>query len=126
MATLAFQKCLNHGDREAVARCPQCRSHFCRECVSEHEGRILCAQCLAKAAAEDGKLPGWKRWIPLGAALGLGVAWLFFLSLGKVLLLIPSSFHDGAWSDAWSEEASEDPAGTPIKATAKMSVKTSP
>jgi hypothetical protein len=100
MATLAFQKCLNHGEREAVARCPQCRSHFCRECVSEHAGRILCAPCLAKAASATEKNPAWKRaWIPLGAVGGLGLAWAFFLILGKTLLLIPSSFHDGAWAE---------------------------
>ena len=114
MAGLAFQKCLNHADREAVARCPQCRSHFCRECVSEYAGRILCAQCLAKSAAGKTEAAGWKRvWIPLGAALGLGVAWIFFLSLGKVLLLIPASFHDGAWSNAASEDQDKEAGAQP-------------
>ncbi|GEM_PF-297531 len=121
MATLAFQKCLNHGDREAVARCPKCRSHFCRECVSEHAGRILCAQCLAKAAATEGVSSGWKRvWIPMGAVLGLCVAWLCFLSLGKLLLLIPASFHDGAWSEIGSEGTSDAP-GTPVDKPSKAS-----
>ncbi|HKP94374.1 MAG TPA: rhomboid family protein [Fibrobacteria bacterium] len=98
MPSLAQQKCLNHGDREAVARCPQCRSHFCRECVSEHRGRILCAPCLAQAARTEQRPAAWKRaWAPLGAVAGLALAWVFFLCLGKVLLLIPASYHDGAW-----------------------------
>ena len=98
MASLARQKCLNHAEREAAARCPSCRSHFCRECVSEYQGRILCAPCLAKAAVAARTDTGWKRaWIPVGAAAGIALAWLFFLSLGQVLLLIPAPYHDGIW-----------------------------
>ncbi|MDB5050790.1 MAG: rhomboid family protein [Fibrobacteres bacterium] len=116
MPSLAYQKCLNHGEREAVARCPQCRSHFCRECVSEHRGRILCAQCLAKAALAEERNPGWRlAWIPVGAAAGIAMAWLFFLTLGKLLVLIPASYHDGAWAhetQGQAPAAAQKPAGS--------------
>jgi hypothetical protein len=98
MGTLSLQKCLNHSDREAVARCPQCRSHFCRECVSEHQGRILCAQCLSKAASPKGARTAARIWLPAGAGAGIMLAWLFFLALGKILALIPAAYHDGAWT----------------------------
>ncbi|MBT8374528.1 MAG: rhomboid family protein, partial [Deltaproteobacteria bacterium] len=35
MKDLALQRCNNHGQREAVARCPKCRRYFCRECITE-------------------------------------------------------------------------------------------
>ena len=48
MAAVALQRCLHHGEREAIARCPECGSFFCRECITEHDERVLCASCLAK------------------------------------------------------------------------------
>jgi hypothetical protein len=107
VASLAWQKCLNHGDREAVARCPECLSSFCRECVAEHRGRILCAQCLGKLKQEAAAKRG--RWrflgLPVGAAAGLAAAWLVFLLLGKALLLIPTKVHEGAWLKQISGDA---------------------
>ena len=56
---LSLQRCRNHAEREAVARCPGCGHHFCRECVTEHDDRILCAACLRKLTACE--LPNlWK------------------------------------------------------------------
>src|ERR1043166_5979979 len=48
MPTLLQQRCLNHSFREAVARCPECKRYFCRECVTEHDDRLICAACLKK------------------------------------------------------------------------------
>lgn len=98
MAALADRKCLNHGGREAVARCPRCRSHFCRECVSEHGGRILCAPCLAAETATAAPAGASRAWLPFAAAIGLAFAWLCFLGLGKALLAVPASVHDGGWA----------------------------
>ena len=42
------QRCWNHEAREAACRCPACGRSYCRECVSEHEGRLLCAACLSR------------------------------------------------------------------------------
>ena len=46
MDDLLHQRCFNHMLREAVACCPECRRYFCRECVTEHEDKVLCAACL--------------------------------------------------------------------------------
>ena len=48
---LSAQRCFNHAGREAVARCPECSRYFCRECISEHRGRVVCAGCLASLSA---------------------------------------------------------------------------
>lgn len=108
MATaLAHRKCLNHASREAAALCPECGSSFCRECIVEHAGVVLCSRCLAKsAAAADRKAAPWHLLLaPIGALAGLGLAWAFFLGLGGLLLRIPSTFHDGSWFQdmAWPE-----------------------
>lgn len=111
MASLVHQKCLNHGDREAVARCPSCVSFFCRECVAEHGGRILCASCLAKSAAASTRkaLRLESLLLPAGALLGMGLAYAFFLALGSLLIRIPASVHDGSWMDgADSNDGSGD------------------
>jgi hypothetical protein len=100
MEALSQQRCLQHPAREAVARCPRCRQFFCRECVTEHEARIICAACLrrqlARATASRHRGAAWLR--AAGCAAGFLVAWLFFYGMGRLLLKIPSSFHDGtAW-----------------------------
>ena len=91
------QRCWNHEDREAVCRCPRCGRSFCRECVTEHEDRVLCAECLKKVVAREiVRTSGFRRL--LGGLLpwaGLLVAWLFFYALGRTLLLIPAAVHDG-------------------------------
>jgi len=46
-------RCRRHPERPAAARCPECGEPHCRECVVEHEGRILCAACLARLTAGD-------------------------------------------------------------------------
>ncbi|MBX3178982.1 MAG: rhomboid family protein [Candidatus Hydrogenedentes bacterium] len=96
MASLTHTKCFNHDQREAVARCPSCRRHFCRECVTEHEHRLLCAGCLKAALAEPAERPA--RIVPFRAffqfVAALTVLWLVFFAAGQTLLLLPSSFHD--------------------------------
>lgn len=95
-------KCLNHEGREAVARCPACGNFFCRECITEHDHRVICASCLKKlladAPSENPRRMGLGgRTIKAGAKclFGLVVAWLFFYAIGQVLLMIPDSFHSG-------------------------------
>jgi hypothetical protein len=97
---LARQRCFNHADREAAARCPACRRHYCRECVIEHESRLLCAACVAAEAARDErrvKRHGWPA-AAAGALLGLMLAWCFFFILGWGLLSLPSPTHA---ADVW-------------------------
>lgn len=86
----AGQRCANHPGREAAARCPECRSFFCRECVTEHEDRVLCAACIrklttARAARRRPLLRRLAAVVPV--ALGLLTAWLFFYLLGRGLFL---------------------------------------
>ena len=106
MRTLADQRCFNHAQREAVARCPSCGKYFCRECITEHEDRIICAACLGKLAR--GSLlrrRGFAGLIRAGqCVLGLLAAWFFFYLLGESLLSLPSAFHEGTlWKANWLE-----------------------
>jgi hypothetical protein len=106
MASLAEQRCLHHPQREAVARCPACRQFFCRECVAEHSGRMVCAACLRKLLrGAEARRFRWQSLVGLGQALaGLLVAWLFFYSVGRLLLTIPESFHPGTFWSGRGEE----------------------
>jgi uncharacterized YccA/Bax inhibitor family protein len=64
--------------------------------VTEHEGRVTCAECLAKltvaAKSERGGVIGWLML----SVLGLLFAWLLFYYAGAFLSNMPSSFHGGA------------------------------
>lgn len=97
MEALIRQRCLHHATREAVARCPECGSFYCRECITEHDDRVICADCLRRLSQAPAKVR--RRWVALprllkGAA-GLVLAWYFFYQVGKILLRIPTTFHDG-------------------------------
>ena len=100
------QRCFHHPERVAGARCLGCGRTFCRECVTEHEGRVLCAPCLAAAARQETRRQGSGRILRAGAACaGIATAWLFFYLLGHALLLARSTFHEGTlWTDAASDE----------------------
>jgi hypothetical protein len=97
MPPLLHQRCLNHVTREAAARCPECKRFFCRECITEHEGKVICAECLTTQSASSSKGPRRVAEIARGGAMtvGLGLVWLFFYYFGRLLLSIPSSFHEG-------------------------------
>jgi hypothetical protein len=99
MGELAEARCCNHAHREAAARCPACGRHFCRECVTEHDRRLLCAECLQGLAAV-GAQRAWRLGGPglwAGALVGLFALWVCFYLAGQALLLIPSSVHEGTW-----------------------------
>jgi hypothetical protein len=89
--SIVTQRCLIHENREAVARCPSCRQFFCRECVTEHEQKFVCAACLGKRT-----IPKKLRLSPLGVLIpclqigaGLVAAWIFFYLLGELLIQAP-------------------------------------
>lgn len=98
MAEIARQRCFNHSRREAAARCLSCERYFCRECVTEHEGRMICASCLdelVKQRAE--KKPRFAGLAKIfQAVLAVLLLWLFFFLVGQGLLSIPSEFHLGS------------------------------
>mgnify|MGYP007030113431 CR=1 FL=1 len=90
-----------------MARCPACHRFYCRECVSEHEDRLLCAPCLAASTGQPHQTKN--RLAVIGHAarifLGLLAGWLFFQALGAILMRIPSDFHQGTvWTKSWLEE----------------------
>lgn len=97
MNDLALKKCFNHAVREAVAVCPECNSFFCRECIVEHHGRIVCSSCLENLFASK-----VNRQFKLGPVIRLGqfsfgffMAWFIFYYISIGLLSIPTSFHEG-------------------------------
>ncbi len=104
MATLVHQRCFNHAVRQAAARCPHCERFFCRECITEHAGQVVCALCLKQLTEETntGRV-GWGLMVRAAQiSAGLLVAWLFFFWVGLALLSIDSSFHDGSvWNTNW-------------------------
>lgn len=94
---LHARRCVRHPAREAAARCPGCGEFFCRECVVEHGGKLLCAACVARATAK--KERSGPRFAPvrqaLGTAAAVAVLWLVFYLVGDALLKTPPDFHDG-------------------------------
>ena len=93
---LSQKRCFNHAARSAVARCPRCERFFCRECVTEHEGRVICASCLRRLFE-----PGRTRRIGGGvlrglfALAGMAAAWAVFYYAGRLMLGLSSTFHEG-------------------------------
>ena len=111
MAALARQRCLHHGSREAVARCLDCRQFFCRECITEHDERVVCASCLKKVAQAAAK-PARRRvnlWPVLQTASGLLLTVVFFYLVGSALLALPDSFHDGSlWEQPFGDSSDSE------------------
>ncbi len=97
---LHARRCARHAEREAAARCPDCRGFFCRECVVEHRGKFLCAACLERAIGTNAATARRRRWRAVGreaATLlaGVFVLWLLFYGGGALLEKLPPDFHDG-------------------------------
>jgi len=99
---LAQKRCKNHPDREAVARCPECVKFFCRECITDHDDRVLCTACLKnvllRQASSFSRLKFPFR--ALQFLIGFCVVWLFFCYLGHMLLFNIPSFHEGTFWQA--------------------------
>jgi len=97
MSDFIHQRCSNHQLREAAARCPACSRSFCRECVTEHKGRVLCSDCIIKEQRTA------KTKIKYGSTVahialflgGILTVWFLFYYTGQTLLALPDSFHDG-------------------------------
>lgn len=92
--TLLDRRCFHHDLREAVAQCPSCKLFFCRECVTEHDGRMICVTCVNALTRDATKAPraAGARWA-VTAIAGLLIAWLVFYYLGLTLARMPSEFH---------------------------------
>jgi hypothetical protein len=93
--SVLLQRCFHHADREAAARCVSCQRFYCRECVTEHDGRMICANCVARLRAPVVKERSSTVIWALLSVCGLLMAWLIFYYLGMGLARIPSTFHAG-------------------------------
>ncbi|MBN2163919.1 MAG: hypothetical protein JXR25_14380 [Pontiellaceae bacterium] len=108
METLYRSRCINHEGREAVARCPECGHFFCRECITEHDGMVICAVCLQHRSSNRDESEPQHRMahalerfaLGLKFICGLFVFWLVLYAIGQVLISIPEDFHSGK---IWSE-----------------------
>jgi len=110
---LQLSRCSVHAEREAAARCMECRGFFCRECITEHVGRMLCTACIRAASAPSGEASKKARSAPvwfaglgltLRACVGLLVAWAVFGFFALLTSKIPESLHDGSiWTTIMEE-----------------------
>lgn len=76
--------------------------------MSEHEGRLLCAGCLAALAlesAEASRPKARKSWLGplLRNVLACFVGWLLFFLVCKLIVRIPHDFHDGVSAPTFEE-----------------------
>lgn len=93
------QHCWNHETREAVCRCPGCGRSYCRECVTEHEARLLCAACLRKSLPEAAPERRFVGRVPrvLLLAGGLLLSWFLFLGLAAGVSEFSARMEQAAW-----------------------------
>ena len=99
---LQRQQCELHPERGAVARCPVCARFYCHECITEHEGAVLCRRCLNQESQTDEDLPGFIQRhrgllklcaIPFVVAVGYLLLVFVFAALGLMLIRFPDDFH---------------------------------
>lgn len=93
-------RCTNHEGRQASGICPSCARPFCRECLTEHAGRLSCAECLRRSAPAARRQRAWHGRIAAPAMLiaALLLSWFLFYALGSTLELMtaPDSPHTPA------------------------------
>jgi hypothetical protein len=91
-------QCWNHDSREAVCRCPACSRSYCRECVTEHEARLLCAACLRKILAPPAARRTPRR-VPAILLLigGLMLSWFVLLAVAGGMSEISARMEQAAW-----------------------------
>jgi hypothetical protein len=96
---IALERCWNHTAREAVCRCPGCARFFCRECVTEHDARLLCAACVAGQVARPRRDSFVRRRLlgPAAATGGLVAAWTVYYGVARVLVEIARSVGEQRW-----------------------------
>lgn len=104
MPDITQQRCHNHLEREAVARCPECGRFFCRECITEHEDKVHCAACLRKLVEPSEKTSDrFQGLFRFGHfLLGILILYVLIYYLAEILLALPSNFHEGSlWQAGW-------------------------
>ncbi len=97
--SLARKRCFNHSDREAVACCLECGNFYCRECITEHDDRLICSTCLREQGKPSAKamLAQDDVLVLLSVIFGFAVAWLCFYLTAQILLSVEDeSFDDSS------------------------------
>lgn len=98
-SVLGDTSCAIHPERQSRARCTECRQFYCGECITEHEGQLKCAACLASESAPSTRRK--RRGISVALAMLIQVAfaitvcWLVFYLFAQTLGDMPDDFHDG-------------------------------
>lgn len=111
MSSIARHRCFHHPAREAAARCPECGRFHCRECVTEHDGRVVCASCLARRKAEVRRGAAARMALPARVAqvlFGLLLTWIFFVAIGRSLSWLPDEFHRRRYLFTFSDPSESD------------------
>jgi len=78
-----------------VSLCVECRRAYCRECVVDHDGRLICAACLAglRAPAARGGSVRQRIFAAAGMAVTLLLCWIVFYMAGRLLMTAESGHH---------------------------------
>ena len=93
------QRCWNHEAREAVCLCPQCGRSFCRECVSEHDFRLLCAACLRSIRRAPPPAPKRRLGVAALALAGFFLGWLLFFIGGEAVMTLSTRMEQTSWQN---------------------------
>jgi uncharacterized paraquat-inducible protein A len=98
-SSVAKRRCRNHIERQAACRCPGCGFDFCRECVTEHDERLLCSRCMAQltGSIQEPSRSAALRTLAQAVA-GIVAAFLFFFLAGELTSMVVSPSHEvRAW-----------------------------
>jgi len=95
VSLLLQQRCVHHISREAAAKCPVCGLFFCRECVTEHDGRMTCTSCVAAIQGPTEHRRTSRILMAAGAGGGILLAWIVLYEAGMWLAQMPDSFYGG-------------------------------
>ena len=91
MSRILHTRCRNHPGREAAARCVTCGGFFCRECITEHYERMICARCLLPPTQRGTGRRLFSGMVAmLRLAVGVFILWFTFYNLGRLLLFVHS------------------------------------
>jgi hypothetical protein len=110
-AGLRHARCLFHPLREAAARCPHCGGTFCRECVTDEEGKLACPPCLrrmARPSAPKASLTRRFRQVLAGLTAFAALMALFFALLRWRMNTPEEHLNFGATADNQPTEQSNE------------------
>lgn len=110
-AGLRHARCLFHPLREAAARCPHCGGTFCRECVTDEDGKLACPPCLRRIARPPApKASLTRRFRQVLAGLtALGALMVLFFTLLRWRMNTPEEhLNFGAAADNQPTEKSNE------------------